>query len=151
MAITVTYSWKNILDKLESILETEFKGALPVYRGSSIPKGISQALQLIPSGSTILEEQDILSETREYSISIRFIFNEVNMTEATLDHVLRYASRVMTLIRKNSTMTLDKGSDADNTKAWNCRLENELFGEDEELDFNITSWEFKCSHSYIIS
>ena len=73
------------------------------------------------------------------------------MTEATLDHVLRYASRVMTLIRKNSTMTLDKGSDADNTKAWNCRLENELFGEDEELDFNITSWEFKCSHSYIIS
>ena len=151
MAVTFTNNWKNILDKLESILESEFKGALPVYKGNSIPKGISQAIQLIPSGSAILEEQDLLSETREYSIQVRFIFNEINVTETVLDHILRYVSRIQTLIRKNATITLDKGSDADNTRAWNCRLDNEVFGEDEELDFNVTSWEFKCSHSYIIS
>ena len=39
-------NWKNILDKLESVLETEFKGALPVYKGNSIPKGVNQALQI---------------------------------------------------------------------------------------------------------
>ena len=44
MAVTFTNNWKNILDKLESILKTEFKGTLPVYKGDSVPKGVNQAL-----------------------------------------------------------------------------------------------------------
>ena len=151
MAVTFTNNWKNILDKLESVLETEFKGALPVYKGSSIPKGVSQALRLSPVGSEIQEEQDILSETREYIINITFIFKEINVTETALDHILRYVARIQTLIRKNATITLDKGSDADNTKAWNCRLITEEFSSDEESGANITSWEFRCSHAYIIT
>ena len=151
MAVTFTNNWKNILDKLESILETEFKGTLPVYKGNSIPKGVNQALQIFPTGSSIQEEQDINSETREYSISINFLFREINLTETALDHMLRYSARVQTLIRKNATMTLDKGSDADNTKAWNCRLETEEFSTDEDAGANVTSWEFRCSHAYIIT
>ena len=53
MAVTFTNNWKNILDKLESVLETEFKGALPVYKGHTIPKGINQALQLTTIGSSL--------------------------------------------------------------------------------------------------
>ena len=73
MAVTFTNNWKNILDKLESILETEFKGALPVYKGNTVPKGVNQALQLIPTGS-VLSEYNITSETREFSITVRFVF-----------------------------------------------------------------------------
>ena len=84
-------------------------------------------------------------------IDINFIFREINLTETALDHILRYSTRVQALIRKNATMTLDKGSDADSTKAWNCRLETEEFSTDEETGANVTSWEFRCSHAYIIT
>ncbi|MAG76072.1 MAG: hypothetical protein CL811_04850 [Colwelliaceae bacterium] len=146
MAVTFTNNWKNILDKLESVLEGEFKGALPVYKGSEIPKGVSQAIRLFPLGSIIKEHQDILSETREYSIGVEFVFKEINLTETALDHILRYVSRIQLLIRKNSTMTL-----ADSTNAWNGRIETEEFSTDEESGANTTSWEFKCSHAYIVT
>ena len=146
MAVTFTNNWKNILDKLESVLETEFKGALPVYKGLEIPKGVSQALKLSPIGSEIQEEQDILSETREYTIGITFVFKEINLTETALDHILRYISRIQALVRKNATMTL-----SDSTNAWNCRLETEEFSTDENSGANLTNWEFKCSHAYIIT
>ena len=51
MAVTFTNNFKNILDKLESIIESEFKGALPVYKGNTVPKGVNQALKLVPTGS----------------------------------------------------------------------------------------------------
>ena len=38
MAVNFTNNWKNILDKLESIFEAEFKGALKVYNGNTVPK-----------------------------------------------------------------------------------------------------------------
>ena len=88
MAVTFTNNWKNILDKLESILESEFKGALPIYKGNSIPAGINQALQLVPTGS-VLSDYNATSETREFSIQVRFIFNEANVNETALDHILR--------------------------------------------------------------
>ena len=69
MAVNFTNNWKNILDKLESILETEFKGALPVYKGVSVPKGVNQAIQLIPTGTTLLE-YNLTSETREFSVIV---------------------------------------------------------------------------------
>jgi len=39
MAVTFTNNWKNILDKLESVLETEFKGTLKVYKRSIYSQG----------------------------------------------------------------------------------------------------------------
>ena len=105
MAVTFTNNWKNILGKLESFLETEFKGALPVYKGDTVPKGVNQALQIIPTGS-VLAEYNMTSEIREFSVTVRFIFAEVNVKETALDHILRYVSRIEALIHDNVTMTL---------------------------------------------
>ena len=140
MAVTFTNNWKNILDKLESILETEFKGTLPLYKGNTVPKGINQALQLVPIGS-VLSEYSVSSEMREFSVTIRFIFAEVNVKETALDHILRYVSRIEALIHDNITMTL-----ADSTEAFNCRCESTELNSDEESGLYITEWAWKCQH-----
>ena len=114
MAVSFSNNWKLILDKLESLLETEFKGALPVYKGNSIPKGVNQAIQLLPTGS-VLSEYNATSEIREFTTEIRFIFNEANVNETALDHILRQVSRIEALIHDNVTMTL-----SDNSDAFNC-------------------------------
>ena len=145
MAVSFTNNWKNILDALEGILEDEFKGALPVYKGVSVPKGINQALQLIPTGSDLVE-YNVNGEMREYSITVRFIFAEVNVKETALDHILRYVSRIEALIHDNVAMTLDKGSDADNSNAFNCRFESTELNSDEESGVYITEWAWKCQH-----
>ena len=133
-------NWKNILDKLESVLETEFKGALPVYKGDTIPKGVNQALQLIPTGS-VLSEYNTNSETREFSVTVRFIFAQVNVKETALDHILRYISRIEALIHDNITMTL-----SDSSNAFNCRFESTALNIDEEAGVHVTEWEWKCQH-----
>ena len=140
MAVTFTNNWKNILDKLESVLETEFKGAVPVYKGDSVPKGVNQALQLIPTGS-VLSDYNTTSETREFSITVRFIFAEVNVRESALDHILRYVSRIEALIHDNVAMTL-----ADNSRAFNCRFESTELNSDEDSGVYITEWAWKCQH-----
>ena len=140
MAVTFTNNWKNILDKLESVLETEFKGTLPVYKGNSVPKGVNQALQLIPTGSILLE-YNATSETREFSVTVRFIFAEVNVKETALDHILRYISRIEALIHDNVAMTL-----ADSSNAFNCRFETTDLNTDEESGIYITEWAWKCQH-----
>tara|TARA_R100000353_G_C6494230_1_gene192499 strand:- start:872 stop:1309 length:438 start_codon:yes stop_codon:yes gene_type:complete len=140
MAVNFTNNWKNILDKLESVLETEFKGALPVYKGNTVPKGVNQALQLIPTGS-VLNEYNATSETREFSITVRFIFAEVNVKETALDHILRYVSRIEALIHDNVSMVL-----SDDTNAFNCRFESTDLNADEESGVYVTEWDWKCQH-----
>ena len=140
MAVTFTNNWKNILDKLESILESEFKGTLPVYKGNTVPKGINQALQIIPTGS-VLSEYNVTSETREFSVTVRFIFAEINVKETALDHILRYVSRIEALIHDNVSMALSDSSDA-----FNCRFESTELNSDEESGIYITEWAWKCKH-----
>ena len=144
MAVTFTNNWKNILDKLESILETEIKGALPVYKGNSIPKGVNQALQIIPTGSTLLEYNGT-SETREFSVTLRFVFAEVNVRETVLDHILRYISRIEALIHDNVTTTYTN-ENSETERIFNCRLESTELNTDEESGIYVTEWEWKCSH-----
>ena len=140
MAVTFTNNWKNFLDALEGILEDEFKGALPVYKGDTVPKGVNQALQIIPTGS-VLSEYNMTSEIREFSVTVRFIFAEVNVKETALDHILRYVSRIEALIHDNVTMTLSDSSDA-----FNCRFESTELNSDEESGIYITEWAWKCQH-----
>lgn len=140
MAVNFTNNWKNILDKLESILETEFKGALPVYKGKDIPKGVNQAIQLIPTG-TILTEYNINSELREFSVTLRYVFGDVNVNEKALDHILRQVSRVEALIHDNIVMTLSDG-----TQAFNCRFDNTDLDTDSDSGIYITEWTWKCQH-----
>ena len=140
MAVNFTNNWKNILDKLESILEIEFKGALPIYKGKDIPKGVNQALQLIPTGSVLLG-YNVTSETREFSIAVKYIFAEANVNEKALDHILRQVSRIEALIHDNVSMQL-----SDNTNAFNCRFESTDLNADEELGIYVTEWAWKCQH-----
>ena len=138
--VTFTNNWKNILDALEKVLEDEFKGALPVYKGNTIPAGVNQALQLIPTGS-VLSEYNTTSETREFSIQVRFIFNEANVRETALDHILRQVSRIEALIHDNVAMTL-----SDSTRAFNCRFESTDLNADEESGIYVVVWDYKCQH-----
>ena len=144
MAVNFTNNWKNILDKLESILESEFKGALPVYKGNSVPKGVNQALQIIPLGS-VLSDYNATSETREFTIQVRFIFAEANIRETALDHVLRYVSRIEALIHDNVSMNYtNENSQTENV--FNCRFESTELNSDEDSGLYITEWEYKCQH-----
>ena len=140
MAVNFTNNWKNILDKLESVIETEFKGALPVFKGDPVPKGVNQALQLIPVSSA-LSDYNTTSETREFSIQIRFIFNEANVNETALDHILRQVSRIEALVHDNVAMTL-----SDSSNAFNCRFESTELNADDESGVYVVLWDYKCQH-----
>ena len=138
MAVSFTNNWKNILDKLESVLRTEFKGSLPVYRGNKAPAGTTY-LQLNPVGSELLE-YSVSSETREFTIQILYYFLEANVKDSALDHILRTVSRVEALIHDNVAMTL-----TDSSNLFNCRMQStELNAGDE--DMYIVEWEYKCMH-----
>ena len=140
MAVTFTNNWKNILDKLESVLETEFKGALPVYKGKDIPKGVNQALQLIPTGS-VLTDYNVSSETREFSVTVRYVFADANVNERALDHILRQISRIEALIHDNVSMELTDGS-----ACFNCRFDSTDLNTDDESGIYVTEWAWKCQH-----
>ena len=138
MAVSFTNNWKNILDKLENTLRTEFKGALPVYTGNKAPAG-STYLQLNPVGSELLE-YNVTSETREFTIQILYYFLEANVKESALDHILRTVSRIEALIHDNVTVAL-----ADGTNIHNCRMQStELNAGDE--DMYVVEWGWKCIH-----
>ena len=138
MAVSFTNNWKNILDKLENTLRTEFKGALPVYRGNKAPAGTTY-LQLNPVGSELLE-YNVTSETREFTIQILYYFLEANVRDSALDHILRMVSRIEALIHDNTAMTL-----TDSTRAFNCRMQSTTLNAGDE-DMYVVEWEYKCMH-----
>ena len=140
MAVNFTNNWKNILDKLESVIETEFKGALPGFKGDPVPKGVNQGLQIIPTGS-VLTEYNATSETREFSVLVRYIFADANVNERALDHILRQISRIEALIHDNVAMTL-----SDSSNAFNCRFESTDLNTDDESGVYVTEWAWKCQH-----
>ena len=140
MPVTFTNNWKNILDKLQSVLRTEFKNALPVYVGETNEKAGSQYLRLDPVGSELLE-YNVSSETREFSINIFLYFGDKSESRSTMDAVLRLVSRVESLIHDNVAMTL-----SDNSGLFNCRLESTTLDAEEDSEFYIVLWDFKAMH-----
>ena len=130
MAITFTNNFKNILDKLRNILRTEFKGALPIYVGHESAQASSQFLRLDPVGSELVSYMSS-AELREYNIVMYYYFVDKNIKKSSLDHVLRYTSRIEALIHDNMSMTL-----SDNSKCINCRVDaTELNALDEENEY----------------
>tara|TARA_A100001011_G_scaffold283018_1_gene293248 strand:- start:146 stop:595 length:450 start_codon:yes stop_codon:yes gene_type:complete len=144
MAVNFVNNWKNILDKIESVLESEFKGTLPVYVGNPIPKGVNQAIELIPTGSVLLD-YNATSETREFSITFRFVFAEVNLRENVLKHILRYVMKIEALIHDNISMTY-VNEKSQNDKIFNCRFESTNLDAVDEPGIYVTEWDFKCQH-----
>ena len=143
MATSFTNNWKNILDKLQSVFRDEFKGALKVYVGASVDAG-NQYLRIDPLGSS-LDSYMSNSETREFSIAITYHFRDVNAKKTTLDHVLRYVSRIESLIHDNMIMTL-----VDSTKAIDCRVDECNLNQGDENEY-IVVWSWKCLHAGNIS
>ena len=144
MATSFTNNWKNILDKLESTIRSEFKNALPTNRGCDNEPTGSQYLRLIPIGSNLLE-YNITSETREFSINIMLHFKSANIIEAAIDHIFRLVSRLESLIEDNIAMTL-----TDSSNFFNCRIESTSF-DSTSPEEHIVSFDFKGVHMGNIS
>ena len=138
--VTFTNNWKNILDKLESVLRTEFKNALPVYVGETNEKAGSQYIRLDPVGTELLE-YNVSSETREFSVNIFLYFGDKSDSRATLDAVLRLVSRVEALIHDNVSMAL-----SDSTNLFNCRMETTSLDAEADSEFYVVLWDFKAMH-----
>tara|TARA_Y100000593_G_C4115882_1_gene240236 strand:- start:134 stop:571 length:438 start_codon:yes stop_codon:yes gene_type:complete len=117
MAVTFVNNYKNILDKLKTILRTEFKGSLPIYVGHETKDVGSQYLRLDPLRSDLMS-YNVSSETRDFHINFFFYYAEPNMNERILDQVTRFTSRIEALIHENTSMTMPDG-----TNCINCRIE----------------------------
>ena len=137
---TFENNWKNILDKLRSILRAEYGNTLPVFVGDEDSSTSSQYIRLDPQGS-VLSGYMVTSETREFTVDIVYVFSGVNVKKTALDHILRFVSRTEALIHDNISMTL-----ADDTSAFNCRFESTELGTDEEENVYIVNWVWKCQH-----
>ena len=130
MPITFTNNFKNILDKLRNVLRTEFKGTLPIYIGHETKEVATQYLRLDPIGST-LSEYNVNGELREYQVNMFYYFADPNVNKSSLDHVLRFVSRIEALIHDNIKMTLSNSTDC-----FNCRIEStELNALDDENEY----------------
>ena len=138
MATSFTNNWKNILDNLQSIFKSEFKGAMKVYVGGSVDAG-NQYLRIDPLGSDLLE-YNATSETREFSIAITYHFRDANVKTRSLDHILRYVSRIESLIHDNMAMTL-----SDSSNLFNCRVDSCSLNQGDENEY-IVVWDYKCQH-----
>jgi len=139
MGITFTNNWKNIADKLRSTFRTEFKGALPVYINDENISTGGQYLQL-DLASTSLSEKMVGCELREYTVSLSYIFQSPNVKKSSLDHVLRYTSRIEQLMQNNISLSL-----TDSTAAVNCRIESTELQEGEDNSY-LVSFDWKCQH-----
>jgi len=140
---TFENNWKNILDKLRSVLRAEYGNTLPVYIGDEDSLAGSQYIRLEPASSE-LTEYNATSEMREFTINVFYVFSGVNVKKTALDNILRFVSRTEALIHDNVSMTL-----ADSSDAINCRFESTELGADEEENVYIVSWVWKCQHLHI--
>ena len=139
MPVTFTNNFKNILDKLQSVLRTEFGNALPVYVGEENVKAGSQYLRLEPVGSELIEYASS-SETREFTIDVFLYISDKSESRNKLDSILRLTSRIEALIHDNMIMTL-----TDSTRLYNCRLESTNIDNDD--NFSSVSFLYKAEHT----
>ena len=140
MAVTFTNNFKNILDKLRNTLRTEFKGAVPVYVGHESVQASAQFIRLDPIGSELLTYM-VNSETREFTVNMYYYFLDKNIKKTSLDHVLRYISRIEALVHDNISMTL-----SDSTTAFNCRVDSTVLNALEDENEYVVEMIWKGQH-----
>ena len=144
MPVTFTNNFKNILDKLQSVLRTEFKNTLPVYVGEENEKAGSQYLRLDPVGSELVE-YSVNAELREFTINIFLYIGDKFDSRTKLDAVLRLVSRVEALIHDNVAMTYtNENSAVENL--FNNRLESTILDAIEDSENYVVQWEFRGQH-----
>ena len=144
MAVTFTNNFKNILDKLREILRTEFKGALPVYIGHESAQASSQFVRLDPVGSELTAYM-VNSETREFTVNMYYYFLDKNIKKTSLDHVLRYVSRIEALVHDNTSTTYtNENSVTENL--FNCRIESTTLNSLEDENEYVVEMIWKGQH-----
>ena len=149
MAVTFTNNFKNILDKLRDILRTEFKGALPIYIGHESAQASSQFLRLDPMGSELLTYM-ATGEQREFTVNIYYYFLDKNIKKTSLDHVLRYMSRIEALMHDYSSTTYTNENSA--TEHWyNGRVEATTLNSLEDENEYVVELVWKVQHTGNIS
>ena len=138
--VTFTNNWKNILDKVQSTLRTEFGGTAPVFIGRPDESAGTQYFRLAPIGSE-LTELATFSEQRQFTINIFFYFDSKEIGKKEYDHILRFVSRAEALMHDNVTLTL-----ADSTTLFDCRMNSCELDVGEPEDPYTVQWEYLCSH-----
>ena len=145
MPVTFTSNFKNILDKLRNILRTEFKNALPVYIGHESTQASSQFMRLDPIGSELITYM-ASAEQREYTVNMYYYFLDKNIKKTSLDHVLRYTSRIEALIHDNTSTTL-----TDSSNLYNCRIDSTSLNALNEENEYVVEMVWKGQHTGNIS
>ena len=145
MPVTFTNNFKNILDKLRNILRTEFKGALPVYIGHESAQASSQFVRLDPVGSELLTYMTT-GEQREFTVNIYYYFLDKNIKKTSLDHVLRYMSRIEALMHDYTSTTL-----TDSSNLYNCRIDSTSLNALNEENEYVVEMVWKGQHTGNIS
>ena len=140
MAITFVNNWKNILDKLRSVLRTEFKKAIPIYIGNEDIRASSQYIRLEPVNNTLIDYNSS-KHLKKYTVSVEYVFTSANMKKTALDNVLRVVERTQHLINDNSSMTL-----ADSTNAFDCKFTESDLNTDEDEGLAVSTWTWTCLH-----
>ena len=84
------------------------------------------------------------AETREYTIDIKFLFNEININEKALDHILRQVSRIEAVVHDNIIMTL---SDTNSTKVFDCKILSTNLNADEQQGIYVVTFDYRCQHT----
>lgn len=141
MPVTFTNNFKNILDKLRNILRTEFKGALPVYVGHESAQASTQFVRLDPIGSELLTYM-VTGEQREFTVNIYYYFLDKNIKKTSLDHVLRYVSRIEALMHDHTSTTL-----TDSSNLYNGRIESTALNTLEEENEYVVEFVWKGQHT----
>ena len=132
MPVSYTPNFKNVLDKLRSILRSEFKQTVQVFIGHEEEvSGSTQYIRLDPVGSELTTMRSS-GETREYEVQMYFYFINANIeNKNALDHVLRIISRIEATVVNNRATTLKDSSDL-----FNCRVDStELDALDKENEY----------------
>ena len=145
MAVTFTNNFKNILDKLRNILRTEFKGAVPVYIGHESAQAGTQFIRIDPVGSELITYM-ATGEQREFTVNIYYYFLDKNIKKTSLDHVLRYMSRIEALMHDYTSTTL-----TDSSNLYNGRIESTALNALEEDNEYVVEFVWKGQHTGNIS
>ena len=105
----------------------------------------TQFLRIDPAGSELISYMSN-SETREFNMNIYYYFLDKNIKKTSLDHVLRYVSRIEALIHDNLIMTL-----SDSSKVLDCRIASTTLDTLEDENEYVVQFEWRGQHTGNIS
>ena len=96
MGVAFTNNWESVLDKLESVVKTEFGASLKTYRGLNNVMEGNQYLRIAPISSELVDYSGNY-ETREFSLNLFLYFKVVNARKTDTDQVILFLNLLTSL------------------------------------------------------